>query len=129
MTKPNCGNFIDDGVGYLAYERTYGRGPSGYEGRLYALKMGARRFPRKLRSIHNRGLDIRDCDVEVADFNIAAHDVEKLAIDIDGSYFKLDNARNYLKNMTYIRKAHAADRKNAIRRYPQFFKRLCDAVC
>ena len=35
--------------------------------------------------------------MEAAHFNIADPSVERLVIDIEGSYFKLDNVRSYLK--------------------------------
>ena len=73
MTKSNRIKAVEGVVEFLACECTYGRGPIGYGGRLYAQTIGARRFPRKVRRVANRGLDVRDSDVESAHFNIAAH--------------------------------------------------------
>ena len=40
MAKTKGIKVIDGGVEFLAYGRTYGRGPSGYDGRMYARKIG-----------------------------------------------------------------------------------------
>ena len=84
-TKTNGIKAIDGGVEFLAYECTYERGPCGYEGRLYARTIGARRFQQMVRMIANHGLDIRDFDAESEYFNIAAQIVEKLVSDIEES--------------------------------------------
>ena len=54
LTRANGSKVIEDGVEFLSYGRTYGRGPSGYEGRPYALTMGTRRFSQMARMIPNR---------------------------------------------------------------------------
>ena len=98
LSKANGIEAIYGGSEFLAYECTYGLGPSGYEGRLYAQTIGAHRFPRKVRRIPNHGLDVRDFDVGSAHFNISAQPVVKRVVDIAGSYFKLAHVREYLKN-------------------------------
>ena len=60
LTKSNGIKDIAGGVEFLAYVRTFGCGPSGYEGMLYAQTIGDRMFSRKVRIISNHGLEIRD---------------------------------------------------------------------
>ena len=96
MTNTQGIKAVDGGVEFLAYESTYGRDPSGYEGRMCAQTMGDRSYPRKARILANRDLDIRDLDEESAHFNIAAQTIENLVIDIEGSYFELVHVRGYL---------------------------------
>ena len=78
------------GCEFVSYVGTYGRGPSGYEGRLYAKTTDAQRSPRKVRGISKHGLDVRGFDVESAHFNIAIPSVVELIIDIDGHISNLE---------------------------------------
>ena len=86
LPKTTGEKVIEYGVEFPAYECTYGLGPIGYEGWLCELTIGPQRFPLKVRMFGNRGLGIRDCDVESPHFNIAAREVANLVIDIERSY-------------------------------------------
>ena len=128
MTKSNGIKDIAGGPELLAYVCTYGSSPSGCEGRLYAQTIGAQMFPRRVRRIANSGLDIVDCDLESAHFNIAAQTVEKLVIDTEGHYFKLAHVREYLNHRQKARKGSAAEYKDSTHRTPQFVKNLCTSA-
>ena len=64
-------------------------------------------------------------DVESAHFNIAAQAVANLVIDIEGSHVELVNVRSDLKIREEAWGVLAAAYKDAIRRHPQFFKKIC----
>ena len=91
-------------------------------------KIGAQSYPRMARKISNRGLDIGDLDIDSAHFNIAAQEVAKLPIDLEGSYWEIDNVRNYHKDTQDSREVLAADYKDPIRRHHQFFNMICSSA-
>ena len=125
LTKSSGIKATEAGADFRAYECTYGRCTSGYERSLYAKTIGAQRFPLNVRMVAIRGLEIRYFDMDSAHFNISVQTVGELVIDIEGSYFKLDHVREYLKNMQKARQVSAAEYKDDIRRPPQFFKKIC----
>ena len=128
MNKEKGIKNIERWAEFLAYERTYGRGPSGYAGRLYAQTIGARMFQREIRIIPNHGLEIRDFDLESAHFDIAAQTAERLVVDIERYYSELAQLRDYIKNGQKVRQVLVAARNDASRRPPQFFKNLCTSA-
>ena len=110
------------------YECSYGLGPRGNIGRLYAKNSAPQRISRRMRQIAYQGLDIRDFDVEAAHFSIALQAVEKLHIDIPCPYFTLANVRHYLLNKREIRGNLALGYKGGKFRPPNFFKKLFTSI-
>ena len=50
-------------------------------------------MPRRLGQIAYGGIEVRDWDVEMANFKFSAHIVDKLRVKIDYPYFNMDTLR------------------------------------
>ena len=91
---------------------------------MYAQGVALSKMPRRIRQVAYEGLDVRDWDVEMAYFTIAAQVVDRLRAQIKSPYFSMSTLKLYIRDRSAIWASirETADLSN------DECKRLCIAV-
>ena len=91
--------------GSVSYKTRYRQSSTGYQGRLFADGVAMANAPRRVRAIAYRDIGVCDWDVSMAYFTFAAQAIDKLAIEQDGPYFRLETVKKYISDRDCVRKS------------------------
>ena len=110
--------------GCVSYQTRYSHSQSGYKGRLYAQGVALSKTPKRIRQVAYKGLQVQDWDIQMAYFTFAAQAVEKLQVQINSPYFRLDTVKMYIEDRVKVwesirKTSYASDAE---------CKQMCNAV-